>query len=50
MRECPDCGKVHDCAFYDEMQFLCSKLDKEVNRLLEQLAKTDQIINELEDK
>ena len=50
MRECPDCGKVHDCAFYDEMQFLCYKLDKEVNRLLEQLAKTDQVINELEDK
>ena len=36
-RECPECGNVHDCAFYVEMQVLCNKLDKQINRLLQDI-------------
>jgi hypothetical protein len=49
-RECPDCGKVHDCAFFVEMQVLTEKLDKKINEFVEQYQKVEKTIHELEDK
>ena len=52
-RECPECGQVHDCAFYVEMQILCSKLDKQINRLLDDMeakATAQKETHPLEDK
>ena len=50
--KCPECGKVHDCAFYVEMQMLCHKLDNQINRLLDEME-AQHLIEEthpLEDK
>ena len=55
-RECPDCGKVHDCAFYVEMQVLLQRLSKEIDRLVEYVKACDKAglstpeIHPLEDK
>ena len=55
-RECPECGKVHDCAFYVEMQVLLQRLSKEIDRLVEYVKVCDKAglstpeIHPLEDK
>ena len=51
-RECPECGQVHDCAFYVEMQVLANKLDSQVNRLIDELEAQHLIAetHPLEDK
>ena len=55
-RKCPECGKVHDCAFYVEMQLLCEILTKEIDRLVEYVNACDKAglstpeIHPLEDK
>ena len=53
MRECPECGKVHDCAFYVEMQVLSAKLEKKMDELIDYVNRVDETIKdipELEDK
>ena len=54
IRNCPECNQIHDCQFFMEMQVLCNKLDKEINRLVEvinqQVENLDKEIPELEDK
>ena len=53
MRECSECGKVHDCAFYVEMQVLTAKLDKKINEFVDYINQLDAdngLIPELEDK
>ena len=35
VRECPECGQVHDCAWLQEMTVLCQRLDKKINELVE---------------
>ena len=56
VRECPDCGHVHDCAWYIEMALLVQKLSKEVDRLVEYIKDCDKAglstpeIHPLEDK
>ena len=54
VRECPECNQIHDCAWFVEMQVLCNKLDKQINRLVEYVNKQeenlDKEIPELEDK
>jgi len=47
-RECPECGNIHDCAFYVEMQVLAEKLDKKINELVESIDWSET--HELEDK
>ena len=53
-RECPDCGNIHDCAFYVEMQVLTQKLDKKINEFVDYINQMDTDIvkenPELEDK
>ena len=52
-RECPDCGNIHDCAFYVEMQVLTQKLDKKINEFVDYINQLDAdngLIPELEDK
>ena len=52
-RECPDCGGVHDCAIYVELQVLTAKLDKNINEFvyyINQLDADNGLIPELEDK
>ena len=55
-RECPECGKVHDCAFYVEMQVLLQRLSKEIDRLVEYVNACDKAglttpeIHPMEDK
>ena len=52
-RECPDCGGVHDCAFYVEMQVLTAKLDKKINEFVDYINQLDAdngLLPELEDK
>ena len=53
-RECPDCGNIHDCAFYVEMQVLTEKLDKKINEFVDSINQMDtdivKEIPELEDK
>ena len=53
-RECPDCGNIHDCAFYVEMQVLTEKLDKKINEFVDYINQMDtdivKEIPELEDK
>tara|TARA_R100000365_G_C2665702_1_gene16885 strand:- start:180 stop:368 length:189 start_codon:yes stop_codon:yes gene_type:complete len=53
-RECPDCGNIHDCAFYVEMQVLTQKLDKKINEFVDYINQMDtdivKEIPELEDK
>ena len=54
--KCPECGKVHDCAFYVEMQVLLQRLSKEIDRLVEYVKACDKAglstpeIHPLEDK
>ena len=49
-RECPDCGKIHDCQFYAEMQVLTAKLDQKINEFVEQINESAKEVSELEDK
>ena len=53
--KCPECGKVHDCAFYVEMQMFNQRLSKEIDRLVESVKETYSIpstpeIHPMEDK
>ena len=54
VRECPECNQIHDCAWFVEMQVLCNRLEREINRLVEYVNKQeenlDKEIPELEDK
>ena len=47
-RECPECGQIHDCQFFAEMQVLTAKLDKKINELVESIDWAER--PELEDK
>jgi len=53
-RECSECGQIHDCAFYVEMQVLTQKLDKKINEFVDYINQMDtdivKEIPELEDK
>ena len=55
-RECPDCGGVHDCAWLPEMTYLCAKLDRKINELVEYVNACDKAglstpeIHPMEDK
>ena len=54
VRRCPECNQIHDCQFFVEMQVLCNRLDREINRLVEYVNKQEKNlvseIPELEDK
>jgi|LULG01.1.fsa_nt_gb hypothetical protein len=47
-RECPQCGNIHDCQFFAEMQVLTAKLDKKINELVDSIDWSER--PELEDK
>ena len=49
-RECPECGQIHDCAFYVEMQILTAKLDKKINEFVDYINESSKEVSELEDK
>ena len=56
-RECADCGKVHDCAYFVQMQVLTMKLEQAINELVEESIKANESLlecnfqmHELEDK
>ena len=33
-RGCPECGQVHDCAWFVEMQVLTKRLDDKINEIV----------------
>ena len=41
-RECAECGHIHDCAWFVEMQILCEKLDKKIIELLTYIANVEK--------
>jgi len=55
-RGCPECGQVHDCAWFVEMQVLTKRLDDKINELVKYVKDCDKAglttpeIPELEDK
>jgi hypothetical protein len=49
-RECPECGQIHDCAFYVEMQILTAKLDRKINEFVDYINESSKEVSELEDK
>jgi len=49
VRNCRNCGQIHDCQFYCEMEILLYKLNKEIDRLIRARYSTPEI-HPLEDK